>query len=237
MKQKNKNQTLHAMIEILGKITILTGILLLADAALSHFLGANLWPFRIIVPGVVLFFCALFMDERNGVVWSIISSVTTMTGLIFWVNVMTGYRATWAYSWTLIYPTAVGLGMLAYSVLKTKPKLSRAGWNYTKVGLGLFGVFAVFFEFIVGLGGFDLEFGWPLLFISLGLFAFTLRGFDIKHDSFPVKKTDYSPSIDKLEQKIRLSGKHLVGGDASTGFMSVTMDGYARSAKPNGTSE
>ena len=56
MKQKNKNQTLHTMIKILGIITILTGILLLADAALSQFLGANLWPLRIIVPGVVLFF-------------------------------------------------------------------------------------------------------------------------------------------------------------------------------------
>lgn len=197
MKQQNKNQTSHTMIKIVGIITILTGILLLADAALSHFLGANLWPFRIIVPGVALFFCALFMDERNGVVWSIIGSITTMTGLIFWVNVMIGYRATWAYSWAMIYPTAVGLGMLAYSVLKTKPKLGRAGWNHTKVGLGLFGVLAVFFEFIVGLGGFDLEFGWPLLLISLGLFAFTLRGFDIKQYNVLVKEGGYQPDIDR----------------------------------------
>lgn len=36
---------------------------------------------------------------------------------------------------------------------------------------------------------------------------------------------------------MRLSVKHTVKGDASTGFMSVNMDGYARSAKPNGTLE
>lgn len=197
MKQQSNKQKLHATIGILGKITILTGVLLLFDALLGTLLSVDLWPFRIIVPGVALFFIALFMDEKNGVVWSIISSVTTMTGLIFWVNVMIGYRASWAYSWTLIYPTAVGLGMLAYGALKTKPKLSRAGWNHIKIGLGLFGVFAVFFEFIVGLGGFALEFGWPLLLIALGLFAFTLTGFDIKQYSFSFKETDHYPSPDK----------------------------------------
>lgn len=190
MKQQSNNQKLHATIGILSKIAILTGILLLADPVLARLLGANLWPFRIIVPGVALFFAALLMDEKNGLAWSIVSSMTTTTGLILLVHAMTDYWATWAYSWTLLFPTAIGLGLLAYGVVKTKPELSRAGWNLSKVGLGIFGVFAVFFEFILGLGGFALEFGWPLLLISLGLFYITLRGFDVKQYNFLSKGTD-----------------------------------------------
>lgn len=190
MKQQSNSQKLHATIGILSKIVILTGILLLADPVLARLLGANLWPFRIIVPGVALFFAALLMDEKNGLAWSIVSSMTTTTGLILLVHAMTDYWATWAYSWTLLFPTAIGLGLLAYGAVKTRFDLRHVGWHLTKIGLALFLVFAVFFEFIIGLGGFGLEYRWPLLLISLGLFYITLRGFDVKQYNFLSKGTD-----------------------------------------------
>ncbi len=180
MNQKSNHQKFNSAVGILAGLAILAGILFLADGMFAARLGANLWPLRMIVPGVALFVGTLFMDEKIGVPLSIVSSTTTMTGLILMVHVLTNYWATWAYSWTLLFPTAVGFSLLAYGLAKTNPKLSRAGWSLTKVGLGLFLVFAVFFEFVLGLGGFGLDYGWPLLLISLGLFAFTLRGFDLK---------------------------------------------------------
>lgn len=180
MNQKSSHQTFNPVVGILASLAMIAGILILADGMFAGRLGAYLWPLRIIVPGVALFIGALFMDEKIGVPLSIVSSTTTITGLILVVHVLTDYWATWAYSWTLLFPTAVGFSLLAYGLAKTNPKLRRAGWRLTKVGLGLFLVFGVFFEFIIGLGGFSLNYGWPLLLISLGLFTFTLSGFDLK---------------------------------------------------------
>jgi hypothetical protein len=196
MNQKSKHQTFNPAVGILAGLAILAGILILADGMFAGRLGAYLWPLRIIVPGVALFVGTLFMDEKIGVPLSIVSSTTTMTGLILMVHVLTDYWATWAYSWTLLFPTAVGFSLLAYGLAKTNPKLRRAGWRLTKVGLGLFLVFGVFFEFIIGLGGFSLNYGWPLLLISLGLFAFTLRGFDLKaYDRLLDKEADKKASF------------------------------------------
>ena len=196
MKQKSNHQTFNPAMGILAGLAILASILILADGMFASHLGAYLWPLRIIVPGVALFVGTLFMDEKIGVPLSIVSSTTTMTGLILMVHVLTDYWATWAYSWTLLFPTAVGFGLLAYGLAKTNPKLRRAGWRLTKVGLGLFLVFGVFFEFIIGLGGFSLNYGWPLLLISLGLFAFSLRGFDLKeYDRLLDKEADKKASF------------------------------------------
>ena len=114
--------------------------------------------------------------------------------MILLVHVLTDY---WA-SWALLFPTAIGVGMLAYGVAKTRVDLRRAGWNLIKVGLALFLVFAVFFEFIIGLGGFSLAYGWPLLVISCGLFFITLRGFDVKqYDAIFAKGTDTQVILEK----------------------------------------
>jgi hypothetical protein len=121
-----------------------------------------------------------------------------MAGLILMGHVLTDYWATWAYSWALLYPTAVGLGLLAYGIVKTRLDLRRAGWHLTMIGLALFLVFAVFFEFIIGLGGFGLEYGWPLLLISLGLLVFTIRGFDFQQfNSLLSKGAGEGTGIDK----------------------------------------
>lgn len=196
MNQKSSHQRFNPAVGILASLAMIAGILFLADGMFAGSLGAYLWPLRIIVPGVALFVGTLFMDEKIGLPLSIVSSTTTMTGLILMVHVLTDYWATWAYSWTLLFPTAVGFGLLAYGLAKTNPKLRRAGWSLTKVGLGLFLVFAVFFEFIIGLGGFGLNYGWPLLLISLGLFTFTLSGFDLKqYDRLLSKEADKKASF------------------------------------------
>jgi hypothetical protein len=121
-----------------------------------------------------------------------------MSGLILFVQAVSGYWSNWPYAWTLLFPTSVGLGMLAYGAGKNIPDLRHTGWSITKVVLALFLVSAAFFEFILGLGGFGLGFGWPLLLVSLGLLAFTLRGVGFKqYDLLLSKGAGDSPGIDK----------------------------------------
>lgn len=180
MDQKHHQQWFRPAIGLLGGLLISVGILFLVGEMLNIRLGANFWPLFIIGPGAALFFVTLFLDEKIGVPLSMISGITTMSGLILFVQAMTGYWSNWPYAWTLLFPTSIGLGLLAYGAAKNRPDLHRVGWSLSKVGLTLFLVFAAFFEFILGLGGFGLGFGWPLLLISLGLLLFTLRGFDAK---------------------------------------------------------
>lgn len=180
MKQQDNHQRIGRAVGIAGGLVIAVGILFLVGEMLGVRLGTNFWPLFIIAPGVALFLGTLFMDEAIGAPLAIVSGITTMSGVILLVHALTGYWATWPYSWTLLFPTSIGLGLLAYGAGKGQPALRRAGWSLTQLGLALFLVLAAFFEFILGLGGFGLGFGWPLLLVALGLLLFTLRGFDLQ---------------------------------------------------------
>lgn len=201
MNQKSNNQGFRPAIGLLGGLFIAGGIFFLVGEMLDIRLGANFWPLFIIVPGVALFVVTLFLDEEIGVALSIVSGLTTMLGLILFAQAITGYWSNWPYAWTLLFPTAIGLGMLAYGVGKNKPDLRRAGWGLTKIGLALFLVFAAFFEFILGFGGFGLRFGWPLLLVALGLLLFTLRGFNYQQYNHLLSKgAGAPPGIDNKKE-------------------------------------
>lgn len=198
MNLKSNNQWFQAAIGLLGGLAISAGILFLIGEMFGIHLVANFWPVFIVVPGVALFVVALFLDEGIGLALSIVGGITTMSGLILFVHSLTGYWATWPYSWTLLFPTSIGLSMLAYGMVKNRPDLRRTGWNLSKIGLALFLVFAVFFEFILGLGGFGLQFGWPLLLMSLGILLFTLRGTNLNaYEPVLAKEAGANTGIDK----------------------------------------
>ena len=195
MDLKGNNQWFRPAITLLGGLLILVGIIFLVGELFHIRLGANFWPLFIIGSGVALFLVSLFVDEEVGKILSVVSGITTMTGSILFIHSITGYWASWPYSWALIAPTSVGLGMLAYGLVKNKPEQRRAGWSLVKVGLAIFLVAAVFFEFIIGLGGFGLRFGWPLLLIALGLLLFFLRQFDLRQfDHLLAKGTSDRPA-------------------------------------------
>lgn len=198
MNQNSNHQWFRSAIGLLGGLFIAAGIFFLVGEMLDLRLGTNFWPLFIIVPGVALFVVTLFLDEEIGVALSIVSGITTMSGLILLVQAITGYWSNWPYAWTLLFPTAIGLGLLAYGVGKNKPDLRRAGWSTTKIGLALFLVFAAFFEFILEFGGFGLRFGWPLLLVALGLLLFMLRGYDYnQYNHLLFKGAGDRPGMDK----------------------------------------
>jgi hypothetical protein len=128
---------------------------------------------------VLLFLIALALDDDGGQALASIGGLITMVGLILLYQNVFDHYASWSYAWALVAPTSIGLGLLSYGWLKQKPELRKRGWDVAKVGLGIFIVAAIFFEFIIGVSGFGLgEFSWPLLLIGLGLF-FLIRNLNI----------------------------------------------------------
>lgn len=171
MKNKVENGGFRPGNVLLGGGLVLLGILFLIGELFNIRIGQFIWPFFIMGPGVFLFFLSLMFDEDTGKGLSAVGGIVTMVGLVLFVQNVTGHWASWAYAWALVAPTSVGLGMFAYGLLKGKADIRKEGWDVAKVGLVIFLVAAIFFEFIIGLGGFGLgRYGWPALLIILGVF-------------------------------------------------------------------
>ncbi len=90
-----------------------------------------------------MFLFAFAVGGRPGAGLAAAGALTTTTGL--W--------ATWAYAWALVAPGAVGLGLFVYGVLTGQRDLVVSGGWALLTGLGLFIVFAFFFESVIGLSG------------------------------------------------------------------------------------
>jgi hypothetical protein len=154
-----------------GMLLIALGILFLFGQFFDIHLSRYLWPFLIIIPGVLLFFGALTLEGETGKALAIISGIVTMVGVILWVQSVTEWWASWSYAWALVAPTGPGLGMWLLGAIKNQADLVKSGKDLTRVGLGIFVVAAVFFELILGVNGFGLgRYGLPLLLIVLGMF-------------------------------------------------------------------
>lgn len=157
---------------VLAFILIGLGLLFLADQYFHIDVAGYVWPFGVIIPGVVMFIVGLNLSSPESEGLAIGGSVVTMLGLVLLVQNLTGLWATWAYAWALVAPTAVGLGLMLYGTLKGRQRLVHDGWTTAKVGLTLFLCFGAFFELVIGVSGLGIaRLGWPLLLIALGLWT------------------------------------------------------------------
>jgi hypothetical protein len=132
---------------VLGGTLLLLGQLLHLD--LSHY-G---WPFFIIVPGAALFLIAATTASRGGQALAISGSLITIIGVVLLIQDLTDDYESWAYAWALVFPGAVGLGLLGYALLAGRPQLVQPGLRTAVTGLVLFLVGAIFFEGVVGISG------------------------------------------------------------------------------------
>jgi hypothetical protein len=99
-----------------------------------------------------------------------IGALVTMTGLILFFQNLTGLWASWSYAWALIAPTSLGLGQLAYGLVKGDMAARRSGTRLATMGFIIFLMAGVFFELIIGVSGFGLgRWGWSLLLIAAGV--------------------------------------------------------------------
>ena len=154
-----------------GVLLIILGVVFLVGQIFDIHIGRYVWPFLIIVPGVLFFGAALAVEEEASKALAIIGGIVTMVGTILLVQSLTDLWASWSYAWALVAPTGPGVGLWLLGSIKDNDELMKSGKDLIRAGLVMFVIAAVFFELIIGVSGFSLgRYGLPLLLIVLGLF-------------------------------------------------------------------
>jgi hypothetical protein len=111
------------------------------------------WPLFIIVPGLLLF-GGFILGGRAASGLAIPASIVTTAGFLLLIQNTFNLWHTWAYTWALIFPTAVGIGLWLQGVWSDQPKAQRTGRRMAEIGLVIFLSFAAFFELVLNLSGF-----------------------------------------------------------------------------------
>jgi hypothetical protein len=163
-----------------GIILIAAGVLFLLSRLVGMRGWGAFWPFIIIAVGAA-FFVGMALGGRNAGVLAIPGSIIVMVGLILLLQNWLAIWETWAYAWTLIV-CAVGLGIAFFGMWSDNPELRSSGWSLARLGLVLFVVFGVLFEFIFSFsGGFQRlkSPAWPVILILVGLGLLLYRGVNL----------------------------------------------------------
>ena len=142
---------------VIGALFVLLGAILLAGQFVRVDIGHYGWPFFVIVPGLLILFVALTARGAVSEGLAILGSVVTVTGLILLFQDATDHYESWAYAWALVFPGAIGLGMILYGLTASRPGNVRAGTRQVGIALVLFLLGAAFFEGVIGIGGYQLD--------------------------------------------------------------------------------
>ncbi len=151
--------------------------MLLLGRITSIDLGHYGWPLFVIVPGVLILLLASSNRGALSEGLAITGSILTATGLILLYQNATGRFESWAYAWALVFPGSAGAGMVLYGWRAGRQGNVRVGLRLGLVAVVLFLVGAVFFELVLGIGGFRLPWSGvliPLVVIVAGV-ALLLR--------------------------------------------------------------
>lgn len=171
----------------LGVVLVLTGLAYLAIRYLSVDVGDYGWPLFVILPGLALVAFGVAVRSASGL--AIPGAIVTVVGLILAVQNTFGLWATWSYAWALVAPGAVGLGIAIKGVVDRNQTLVLRGSWIAAVGLGLFAVFALFFEGALRISGVDFGIAGnviaPVALIAIGVTL--LLWTSIKPDKVPTE--------------------------------------------------
>ncbi len=175
---------------IAGSALIVLGGLFLINQFLSISIGRFIWPFFILIPGIGLF-VAVYNGGKETAGLAIPASVVSMVGLILLVQSITDHWGSWAYAWSLIFPTSIGLGMYIYGIRGEDDDTKQRGRGMLRTGLILFIILAAFFEMIFAASGSMVSrIFWPVLIILLGLYLILRRGGLLSRDVPQTSKKD-----------------------------------------------
>ncbi|MDQ6711897.1 MAG: hypothetical protein M3Z28_01725 [Candidatus Dormibacteraeota bacterium] len=164
---------------LLGGLFVLIGAILLAGKFVRVDIGHYGWPFFVISPGILILFVALTARGAVSEGLAILGSIVTVSGLILLAQAATDHYESWAYAWALVFPGAIGLGMILYGLTARRPGNVRSGTRLIGIALVLFLLGAAFFEGVIGIGGYRLDhtagvvFG--VLIIALGALMLLLN--------------------------------------------------------------
>ncbi len=181
---------------ILGVVLVGLGVLFLLSRFLDLNLTLFLWPFFIIIPGV-LFFVGMALGGRPAGPLAIPGSIVTMTGLILlyqsiMARIDSSAFATWAYAWALVFPTSVGMGLMINGAWSNEPRLVHTGVRWTLAGLAIYVLLGGFFELLINLTDNPIsDLMWPALLIGGGVYLLRRR---------PVRRAAAGASVPAAER-------------------------------------
>lgn len=142
---------------VIGGLLIVIGAVLLIGNVVRIDLGHYGWPLVVIAPGILLIVVALTASGFVSEGLAIAGSIVTVTGLILLYQNSTAHFESWAYAWALVFPAAVGAGMILYGITARRPGNVRAGTRLVAIGVVLFLLGAAFFEGVIGIGGYEFS--------------------------------------------------------------------------------
>ena len=141
----------------LGGLLVLIGAVLLIGQFVRIDVGHYGWPLFVIAPGVLILFVAPSGRGAVGEGLAILGSIITVTGLILLYQNATDHFESWAYAWALVFPGAIGTGMILYGLSANRGGNVRAGTRLVGIGVVLFLLGAAFFEGVLGIGGYQFD--------------------------------------------------------------------------------
>ncbi len=161
---------------LIGIVLVGLGTLFLLGQIFRINLWQFLWPFFIIVPGL-LFFVGMALGGKAAGPLAIPGSIVTMVGLLLLYQSITNHWESWAYAWALVFPTAIGIGLFINGRWSGIEHLVKTGTKWAMIGLAIFLAAGTFFELLFNIsGGVIGDVIWPGLLIALGLFLLLRRG-------------------------------------------------------------
>lgn len=171
---ENRENTSGRRVVAPGLIAL--GLLFLVNQVFNIDLGAQLWPFFIIVPGLPFLYLA-FRGGKGLAGMIFPGLIITGTGVILLVQNTLDLFQTWAYLWAA-YPVLVGFGMRFHGRRTDARHELQAGRALILIGGVLLVIFALFFELVIfpGTAGALTGYIVPLLLIGAGGFMLYRQG-------------------------------------------------------------
>jgi hypothetical protein len=169
----NNNEQHERNTRALGLLLLAVGAWILVARFIHIDLGSWLWPFWVIVPGGLIM--ALGFRDIHGSNEGLVTfgSIVAVTGIILFVQNITGQWQSWAYAWPLLFPGSIGLGQYLLGKRRGDAAAVHSAEKTIRVAVVLFVGFGIFFEVVLGIGGFRLgatgRIVVPVLLIAAGV--------------------------------------------------------------------
>ena len=158
---------------VVGAILIIVGLAAavarVVDVDLGRYIGAQTWPFLVILPGLVLIATAFVRTPPDGLGLAIAGSIVAAVGTLLLVQANTGAWASWAYAWALI-PGAAGCGLAGYGLRTRTPGLVDQGARMILIAGFLYVAGWWYFEALFATGDQPMDLGtwWPIGLVVAG---------------------------------------------------------------------
>lgn len=169
----NNNEQHERNTRALGLLLLAVGAWILVARFIHIDLGSWLWPFWVIVPGGLIMALGFRDIHRSNEGLVTFGSIVAVTGIILFVQNITGQWQSWAYAWALVFPGSIGLGQYLWGKRRGDAVAVRSAEKTIRIAVVLFVVFGIFFEVVLGIGGFRLgatgRIVVPVLLIAAGV--------------------------------------------------------------------